>query len=417
MKVMVRFAFFNSLFCVLASTFCVTQPFKLGLENISDSFLRTLGIKGSASSGIGLITNQTGIDQEGRRNIDLLPERGVRVAYIFAPEHGFDGSVAAEHQVADAVDKKTNIPIISLYGKGSGKSIERKKLQNISALFFDMQDVGMRHFTYISTLLYAMKSAAEHDKPIVVLDRPNLLGGIMEGPLVDSHYVSFASIAPIPLRHGMTIGELAWYFNAHVLANPAKLYVVTMHNYDRYAPANSDLFAPLSPHIQTRASSYGYSFLGLLGEVRPLDVGLGTDKSFQVIALPDTISFSNQQWHALKALLGSLGIESSLCRYFSKRRRRHCNGLHLHIDTMHTVAAFDALITTLSFFKAQGIKLSFSQLFDKAVGTSRVRAVIEGKQQHNSLKKEIATQLQGFMQKARDSFLYEPWPQVFFQSE
>ncbi|MES2181763.1 MAG: exo-beta-N-acetylmuramidase NamZ domain-containing protein, partial [Pseudomonadota bacterium] len=133
---------------------------------------------------------------------------------------------------------------------------------------FDIQDSGMRHYTYISTLYHAMKVAAQYNKQMVIFDRPNPLGARMEGPVVTQQLKSFISIAQVPLRHGMTVGELAWYFNKYELEKPAELHVVRMHGYDRRARfvAQNELAQPLSPGLRTEQACYGYSFLGLLGE-------------------------------------------------------------------------------------------------------------------------------------------------------
>src|SRR5207249_6044556 len=142
----------------------------------------------------------------------------------------------------------------------------------LDCLVFDIQDSGMRHYTYISTLLNTMKIAAEYKKPYIVLDRPNPLGGMMQGPLVQPDLISFISIAPIPLRHGMTIGELAHYFNGHILEKSAILHVIPMHDYNRMNGFAGTFLHQLSPNLLSLQSCYGYSFLGLLGEVEPFDV-------------------------------------------------------------------------------------------------------------------------------------------------
>ena len=194
---------------------------------------------------------------------------------IFAPEHGFDGKSHAAQEIKDGRDVKTKIPVMSLYGKGTGKKVDPEMIKNIDAFFFDIQDSGMRHYTYISTLFTILKAAEEEKKKVIVFDRPNPLGKAMEGPLVESSLISFISIASIPLRHGMTLGELAEYFNQHVLEKQAALTVVPMKNYDRTVGIEH-LHAPLSPNIASKESCHGYSFLGLLGEVKPFDVGVGT---------------------------------------------------------------------------------------------------------------------------------------------
>src|SRR5579863_5240175 len=144
--------FFYCLLLSVSKTRCVSSSFKLGVENISDSFLKKMRVDKNSPSIIGLITNQTGTDQQGNRTIDLLCQRGCTLKYIFAPEHGFSGTLA-ERDVHDAVDTKTGIPVVSLYGNGTGKMISADHMNDLDFLVFDIQDSGMRHYTYISTLL------------------------------------------------------------------------------------------------------------------------------------------------------------------------------------------------------------------------------------------------------------------------
>lgn len=381
--------------------------FKLGLENIPDSFLQQL-----STSHIGLITNQTGKDQQGNRNMDVLLERGLNITHIFAPEHGLNGITGAEKEIYDGIDQKTNIPVLSLYGNGTGKIISAESLNNIDVLIFDIQDSGMRHYTYISTLLRTMEAAAECNKRIVVLDRPNPLGFRMEGPLVEDDLLSFISIAPIPLRHGMTVGELAWYFNLYILKTPAKLQVITMHNYDRRMGLNNTLPQPLSPNIQHIQSCYGYSFLGLLGEIEPFDVGVGTPRAFQYILLPATISFAQKKWQALQELLLSYNIKSRPYSHINKKKNQEYAGLALQINDINTLASFPLLLSVLQFFSQAKVPLSYSPMFNKAVGSKEVRKMLEYRLDYNSFIQSIHTQLINFFNNARNTFLYKPYPHI-----
>lgn len=246
------------LIMLFPSIFLANPGFKLGLENIPQSFIKQLSP--DRPLVIGLITNQTGKDQQGRSNIAVLQEKGITIKYLFAPEHGSQGTYKAATTVPDAHDATFNIPIVSLYKNGSGTIIRDEQMNEVDALFFDIQDSGMRHYTYISTLFYAIECAAYHHKPIVILDRPNPLGSIMEGPLVEPPLKSFISIAEIPLRHGMTVGELAHFFNMHTVKTPAQLYVVPMKHYERHHGIGTTLKTALSPNITSIDSCYGYSF-------------------------------------------------------------------------------------------------------------------------------------------------------------
>jgi uncharacterized protein YbbC (DUF1343 family) len=387
-------------------------PFKLGVENIPASLVHMVcPQKTKKTAVIGLITNQTGVDQKGHRTVDILQEHGFKVDYIFVPEHGLSG-VRAGCEVHDSIDKKTKIPVVSLYGNGSGKMIQPEQIAAIDFLIFDIQDSGMRHYTYISTLLSTMKIAAEHDKPFVVLDRPNLLGSAMAGPLVDPELISFISIAPIPLRHGMTIGELAWYFDKHILEKKVKLHVIKMSGYDRAQGFVGDLIHQLSPNLQSLQSVYGYSFLGLLGEVEPFDVGVGTHMAFRCIALPDSMHVAPEVWQRLKTVLSSFGVKGVPYHHINKKNKRSSKGLRLEFSAMSDVRSFELFIAILQFFKKENIPFSFSASFNKAVGSKDVQEVIAGTLSETEFFDRIARDLQQFHKRVHSSFFYSPAPVI-----
>lgn len=400
-------------FCLLFPTSIMPElSFKLGVENIPASlFKKTCPDKKNELCVVGLITNQSGVDQQGKRTIDIIAGHHCVLKYIFAPEHGFKG-ISAERDVHDSVDEKTAIPIISLYGNGSGKMIAPEYINNIDMLMFDIQDSGMRHYTYISTLLNTMKIAAEYNKPFVVLDRPNPLGSVMEGPLVDPSLISFISIAPIPLRHGMTVGELAWYFNKYILEKPVALRVVKMKNYDRAQGFVGELTQQLSPNLQSLQSCYGYSFLGLLGEVEPFDIGVGTPMAFRCITLPESMKVTPEVWNKLKKLLKFFGVKSFAYDHVNPKNNKACKGLRLEFSDMSNVHAFDLFIAVLQFFKKEEIPFSFSAAFNKAVGTPQVQEVIAGTLERQLFFNQITKDLQQFHQRARHAFFYKPEPIV-----
>ena len=396
------------LFCIFTISHVFPQPnstFKLGVENITQAFIKNICPDTKEKCAIGLITNQTGVDQNGKSTADVIVEKGMTVQYIFAPEHGLNGTLA-ERDVHDSIDEKRAIPIISLYGNGTGKMIAPEYLNAIDCLFFDIQDSGMRHYTYISTLLSTMKVAAEHNKPFVVLDRPNPLGSMMEGPLVESDLISFISIASIPLRHGMTIGELAGYFNKHVLQKPAELQVVTMQDYDRKEGFAGKFIHQLSPNLQSLQSCYGYSFLGLLGEIEPFDVGVGTPMAFQCITLPKKMHVSSAVWQRLQTLLSSFGVKSHFYRHTNPKHNRRSKGLRLEFSDMSHLHAFELFIAVLQFFKKEGIAFSFSAAFNKAVGTKEVQEVIAGALSKEIFFNKIKTDLEQFRERAKQFLLY-----------
>ena len=361
-----------------------------------------------------LITNHTGKDQRGKRTLDVLLAHKLPITCILAPEHGFAGNVPAGQTVHADYDTKTGIPIFSLYKRGSGKTVDKDIYESIDAFIFDMQEAGMRHYTYLSTLLYTMYAAAEHAKLFVVLDRPNILGNRIEGPLLSTDIAgkkSFIAAAHIPLRHGMTIGELATYFNNHVLEKPLQLQVIKMEGYQRQTVLPKTLAYNLSPNIINKQSCYGYSFLGLLGEVRPFDIGLGTTHPFSTIGLPKT-ALTATQWHQLQTQLQKAGIKTTVCDYVHTRKKIEYRGLHLHIDAIEQVHAFETLLNVLYFFKKNGVECVFSDDFDKAIGTDLVRRYVQNAIPRSMLTSALNNELKQFWAQARSSFLYEPWPLI-----
>ncbi len=393
------------------------QPaFALGVENLSETFLKSLTPKGDLSYGVGLLTNQTGKDQSGIRTLDVLLKKGLNIVAVFAPEHGAQGTVFMERDIHDTTDVGTKIKVLSLYRDGRTQKLTKEMVDGIDVLFFDMQDSGMRHYTYITTMFQMLEAAAEFDKVAVILDRPSLLGGVIEGPLVDPDVKSVISYAPIPLRYGMTIGELALYFNQKLMQKPARVHVVSMKNYTRHGHSVHGLLTYLSPNIATIPACYGYSFLGLLGEVNPFEIGVGTDKAFQCILLPDSFNFPTTKWHELQAILKLQGIESSFYEAMSTWKKVSCSGLRISITDINKFSSFNTFMRVLEFFKQNNVALSFKSGFDKAIGTSKVRACFDGTVSYKDFYAQVNRDLDQFFSTALalKCFLYLPYPHVVY---
>lgn len=275
-----------------------------------------------------------------------------------------------------------------------------------------MQDAGMRHYSYVTVLLDTIAAAARANKPIIVLDRPNLLGEGMEGPLADFSTISSTlNSISIPARYGMTIGELARYINSNFLSHAANLTVIPMQHYHRKI-STYDLLSQLSPNIKNIGSCHGYSFLGLLGEVAPFDVGVGTDYAFQCIMLPDSIKISKHQWHELRGILKYYGIKSSKYHCFSSRKKKPYTGLRIQITDINNFSAFNTLLAVLNFFKKAGVSLSYSPVFDQALGTTKVRKCLTGLVDRHELEQEINANMQQFFKNAVSVFMYRPLPRI-----
>jgi len=232
---------------------------------------------------VGLVVNQTSMVKFDHL-VDVLVEKGVDIKTVFAPEHGFRGTADAGEKVSNGVDSKTGIPIISLYGKNRKPSASQ--LANLDVVLFDIQDVGARFYTYISTLEYVMEACAEQGKQFIVLDRPNPNGYFVDGPILDLEFQSFIGRQQIPVVHGMTVGEYAQFLNGEdLLKNSIKadLKVVTCLNYNH----NTEYELPIapSPNLPNQQSILLYPSLCLF-EGTNVSVGRGTNTQFQVIGSP-----------------------------------------------------------------------------------------------------------------------------------
>ena len=233
---------------------------------------------------VGLITNQTGLDSYGHRTIDLLAHaEGVNLIAIFSPEHGIAG--VADASVSNQADAPTGLPIYSLYGATRRPTSDM--LHGIDALVFDIQDAGVRFYTFITTMAYSMEAAAEQHIAFVVLDRPNPLGGeIIEGPVLDRDRTSFVGYFPMPVRYAMTMGELAQMFNSENKIG-ADLHVVAMQDWHRrefYDMTGLAWIAP-SPALRTLRESILYPGIEIL-QAAGVSVGRGTPTPFELLGAP-----------------------------------------------------------------------------------------------------------------------------------
>ena len=242
------------------------------------------GFKQLAGLRIGLVTNHTGRNREGRQTIDVLSKAtGVKLVALFSPEHGIRG--LADEKISDSKDEATGLPIYSLYGETRRPKAEQ--LKDLDALVYDIQDVGARFYTYISTLGYILEESAKTKLPVFVLDRPNPIGGLeVEGPTADSDKLSFISYHTIPTRHGLTIGELAQLFNRQRKIG-ADLRVIKMEGWRRamwFDETNLTWINP-SPNMRSLTEATLYPGVGLL-ETTNVSVGRGTDTPFEIVGAP-----------------------------------------------------------------------------------------------------------------------------------
>ena len=251
---------------------------KTGADNYTDYLPLLAGKK------IGIVTNPTGILSNKTHLVDFLLDQKVALEKIFAPEHGFRGTADAGEHIVDGKDSQTGLPIISLYGEN--KKPKPEQLTNLDIIIFDIQDVGARFYTYISSLHYIMEACAEQKIEVIVLDRPNPNGNIIDGPTLEIKNTSFVGMHPIPLLHGMTIGEYAKMINGEKwLLNgiQCNLTVIPCLNYKR--EMTYSLPVKPSPNLPNDQSINLYASLCLF-EGTNVSVGRGTEKQFQIYGSP-----------------------------------------------------------------------------------------------------------------------------------
>ena len=319
---------------------------------------------------IAVVANQTSI-VGNTHLVDTLLSEGVHITKIFCPEHGFRGTAAAGAHVDNSVDAKTGLPIISLYGKN--KKPTQEQLEDVDYVIFDLQDVGCRFYTYISTLHYVMEACAEADIPLVVLDRPNPNGHYVDGPVLDTaHYRSFVGMHPVPVVYGMTIGEYAQMINGEgwlAGGEQCDLTVVPMRGYKRDS-VGYELPVPPSPNLRNAHAIALYPSLCLF-EGTNVSVGRGTDSPFEVI-----------------------GVPSKLCRWIDFNTRYTINGQtfyaydfktqdgesHYGLDLREMVvpAKFDlSYLIWMHWLTKSGFFFLKSNFFEKLAGNGDLRRQIE----------------------------------------
>ncbi|MGE4588099.1 MAG: exo-beta-N-acetylmuramidase NamZ domain-containing protein [Acidaminococcaceae bacterium] len=292
----------------------------LGIERIEDYTKIFTGKR------VGLITNQTGVTHDLKSSVDLLRSK-VNLQAIFVPEHGLFGAVTAGDDVKN--DNYEGIEVRSLYGDTRRPS--KAMLSDIDILAFDIQDVGTRHYTYVSTMAYAMEACAKEGKKFIVFDRPNPLGGNYEGPTLKNGFESFIGLYNVPLRHGLTVGEYARFINKEYQIG-ADLTVIPMKNWTRemlFEQTGLPWIAT-SPNIPTEASAFCYAATGIVGDMN-ISVGIGTTKPFEYVGAPwlDKMDFA-AKLNALQ-MPGVIFRPIAFMPNYGMYAGELCQGVQMHI--------------------------------------------------------------------------------------
>jgi uncharacterized protein YbbC (DUF1343 family)/CubicO group peptidase (beta-lactamase class C family) len=295
----------------------------------ADNFATLQGLR------VGVITNQTGRDAAGNRTVDLLYKAfGVKLTAIFSPEHGIGGNL--DEKVASGTDAVTGLPVYSLYG--DVRRPTDNMMGGLDALVFDVQDAGVRFYTYSTTMAYAMEAAARQGIDFYVLDRPDpIAGNIVQGPMPDADMKSFTAYFPLPVRHGMTIGELAGLFNAQAGIN-AKLHVIKMRGYGRsnwYDETGLKWINP-SPNLRSLTQTSLYPGVGLVEGAR-LSVGRGTDTPFEVVGAPWVNGKELSNYLNSRGIAGVFFIPADFTPDANRYRNQLCHGIRIILTDRHAL--------------------------------------------------------------------------------
>lgn len=316
---------------------------------------------------IGLVVNQTSM-VGNKHLVDVLIANNINVQTIFAPEHGFRGTYDAGEKFSSSIDKKTGVKLVSIYGKNRKPPADI--MANLDVIVFDIQDVGVRFYTYISSMHYMMEAAADAGVSFVVFDRPNPNGAFVDGPILEPEFISFVGMHKIPLVHGMTVGELALMFKGEAWLKTEQsldLKIITLKNYQRTLPYS--LPVKPSPNLPNDTAISLYPSLGFF-EATPVSIGRGTDFPFQVVG-HNKISLGDFAFMPIS----TLGAASK-----PKLMDKHLLGQDLRNSQVRGLD-LSFIINWHNAFKAQNIEFfTRASFMDKLSGTDKLRkAIVAGK--------------------------------------
>lgn len=337
---------------------------------------------------VGLVTNHTGVDSKGKSAIDLFSEaKQIKLAAIFAPEHGLDGSGYANQQIEKGYYGK--IPIETLFGKTYRPTPEM--LSGVDLIVYDIQDVGVRCYTYITTLFFMMEACAKKKLPLVVLDRPNPINGVMiDGPMLDEGMRCFSSYINVPYCHGMTVGELALFFNVEYKIG-CNLRVIPMEGWTRTMSFQETglTWVPTSPNIPEHTTPICYATTGLLGELGLVNIGVGYSLPFKLIGAPWIKGKDLAKQLDSYNLKGVRFIPYVFRPFFGLYKAERCEGVKIEVEshlTFHPIEAFFAIAESLKKLYPQEVEQRSTQakkgrreVFSRICGTEKILEMIQKK--------------------------------------
>jgi len=347
-----------------------------------------------------IVTNHTAIVGEYGKEVhlvDTLLTSGVIITKIFVPEHGFRGKADAGEKVDNAVDSKTGIPLVSLYGNNKKPPVV--DLKDVDIILFDIQDVGARFYTYISTMHYVMEACAENNIPLVILDRPNPNGFYVDGPVLKPEFKSFVGMHPIPIVHGMTIGELAKMINGEKWLEGGKECRLTIIPCEYYHHNETyKLNVKPSPNLPNMNAIYLYPSLCLF-EGTIISVGRGTDKPFQIIGYPE--------YPVKNFEFTPKSVEGAKTPPYQDKK---CYGIDLknfERDYFLSKRSIDLSWLIGMYQKCADKEKFFTSFFEKLAGTDELRKQIQAGKSESEIRESWNIDLKVFLEKRKKYLLYK----------
>ena len=382
---------------------------------------------------VGLITNPTGVNTDLENTIDILRNNGVNIVALYGPEHGVRGNAQAGEYVAFYWDEKYSLPVFSLYGqsmevpkdmlsnidsymkefdtKHEGKLPEKDMVKGIDVMLFDIQDVGTRVYTYIATMAYAMRSCAELGIDFIVLDRPNPISGATEGPVLEyPEYSSFVGLYAIPMRHGMTAGELAKLFNDRFFEKRVNLTVIPVEGWKRdmwYDETGLPWVIP-SPNMPTTDTATVYPGQVLI-EGTSVSEGRGTTKPFELFGAPWIDGYALAKELNELELPGVKFREAWFTPTFSKYKNEMCGGVQIHITDRKEYKPFETALYTIETIKRlYPANFTFDvHYFDRLAGNSWIRESLEQGLPVSQIIERYEGDLEAFKNMSREYLIYD----------
>ena len=348
-----------------------------------------------AAKRIAVVANQTSV-VKGVHLVDTLLSLQLNVVKVFAPEHGFRGDADAGQHIGHSTDDKTGLPLVSLYG--SNKKPTDQQLADVDIIIYDIQDVGVRFYTYISTLHYVMEACADNNKQMVVLDRPNPNGHYIDGPVLEPQYKSFVGMHPVPIVYGMTIGEYAMMINGEGWLHNSKrcqLWVIPCKNYKHKLPYSLPV-AP-SPNLRTDAAIALYPSLCLF-EATSVSVGRGTDKPFEIYGHPK-FPVGSYQFMPIP----TIGAKSPL------HMNKLCQGIELTLSTTKRPYQINLnyLIEAKELLGDTNVFIDQTAFFNRLAGTATLKEQLDKGWSAKEIRATWRPGLNAFLQTRSKYLLYE----------